>query len=75
MNCTQSIKAPVTISHTRMHLSMELQMSHLASGWEKHTSVILLEAALGKYLTFFNPVLTFKMLMLNSELEKATRSF
>ena len=45
LNLIQSMSEPVTISHTRMHLSRLEQISHLWSGYEKHRSVILLLAA------------------------------
>jgi hypothetical protein len=46
LNFTQSINCPVTISQTRMDLSIELHKSHFDVGCEKQTSVILLFAAL-----------------------------
>jgi len=57
-----------------MDLSIELQISHLEAGYEKHTSVILLVAAQENYRTFLRPVLTFNIVMLRSDEEKATKS-
>jgi len=74
LNLTQSIKAPVTMSHTLMHLSRLLQMSHLWSGWEKHKSVILFSAAASNSLTFFKPVLALRIVMVRSDDDNATRS-
>lgn len=41
LNLNQSISDPVTMSHTLIHLSRLEHKSHLWSGCEKQTSVIL----------------------------------
>ena len=73
-NLTQSMSDPVMISHTRMHLSIELHNNHFESGCEKHMSVIWLEAAPSNFLTFFSPVFTLRRVIDRSEQETATRS-
>jgi hypothetical protein len=75
LNLTQSTSAPVMMSHTRMHLSIEELISHLESGCEKHKSVTRLVVAFGKNLTFLSPFLAFRRVIERSELANATRSF
>jgi len=71
----QSMRRPVSKSHTRMLLSKELANSHLESGYEKHISVILFLAAFSKVLMVLKlPILAFITVIVRLLVEKATKS-
>jgi hypothetical protein len=74
LNLNQSMSEPVTISHTRIHLSRLEQRSQRWSGCEKQTSVILLCAQLSNCLTLVRPVFALSNVIERSDVENATRS-